>query len=55
MLTKIKYSAIAISVLYVIALPFLYPFAEVDDAPGVLAFPLIIIFVRHWTANQVIF
>jgi len=44
LLTKIKHSAIAISVLYVIALPFLYPIAEVDDAPGLLAFPLIIIF-----------
>lgn len=44
LLTKIKYSAIAISMLYVIALPFLYPIAEVDDAPGLLAFPLIIIF-----------
>lgn len=44
LLTKIKYSAIAIYMLYVITLPFLYPIAEVDDAPGLLAFPLIIIF-----------
>jgi hypothetical protein len=43
-LTKIKNCAIGISVLYVIALPFLYPIAEVDDAPGLLAFPLLIIF-----------
>jgi len=43
-LTKIKNCAIGISALYVIALPFLYPIAEVDDAPGLLGFPLLIIF-----------
>ncbi|TJX60992.1 DUF2975 domain-containing protein [Soehngenia saccharolytica] len=43
-LTKIKYCAIGISILYAIALPFLYPIAEMDDAPGLLAFPLIIMF-----------
>ncbi len=43
-LTKIKYSAIGISTLYIIALPFVYPVAEIDDAPGLIAIPLLIIF-----------
>lgn len=37
-LKKIKYCAIAISVLYMGGVPLLYPFAELDDAPGLLLF-----------------
>ncbi|WP_251861772.1 DUF2975 domain-containing protein [Clostridium sp. Marseille-Q2269] len=44
-LKHIKYCGITISILYAILLPFLYPIADVDDAPGVVAIPLIIIFV----------
>lgn len=43
-LKYIKYCASTISAIYAILLPFLYPIAEVDDAPGLLAFPLIIVF-----------
>lgn len=43
-LKNIKYCAITISVVYTALLPLLYPIAEVDDAPGLLAFPCIIIF-----------
>ncbi|MFT9599227.1 DUF2975 domain-containing protein [Mesobacillus sp.] len=35
-LKKIKNSAIIISGLYVVALPFVYALAEVDDAPGLI-------------------
>lgn len=35
-LNKIKYCAIAISALYLSGVPLLYPFAEMDDAPGLL-------------------
>ncbi|MBM7553220.1 DUF2975 domain-containing protein [Thalassobacillus pellis] len=35
-LKKIKYCAISISVLHVLALPLFYLFAEADDAPGVV-------------------
>lgn len=37
-LNKIKYCAVAISVLYLSGVPLLYPFAELDDAPGLLVF-----------------
>lgn len=43
-LKKIKRCAIVISVLFIVDLPFLYRIAEIDDAPGVLLFSLIIIF-----------
>jgi hypothetical protein len=43
-LKKIKYSAVVISGLYTVILPFLYPVAEADDAPGLLGFPCMIIF-----------
>lgn len=43
-LRNIKRCAIVISVLFIIDLPFLYRIAEVDDAPGVLLFSLIIVF-----------
>jgi hypothetical protein len=35
-LSKIKYSAIAISALFALAMPLMYVFAELDDAPGVI-------------------
>ena len=43
-LKNIKYCAITISVIYAVLVPFLYPIAELDDAPGLIGFPLIIIF-----------
>lgn len=43
-LKYIKFSAITISVIYTLLIPLLFPVAELDDAPGLIAFPLIIIF-----------
>ena len=43
-LKKIKNCAIIISVLYVVALPFVYIMAEVDDAPGLIIVGMIPIF-----------
>jgi MFS superfamily sulfate permease-like transporter len=43
-LKNIKYCAITISIIYAGLLPFLYPIADADDAPGILGFPLIFIF-----------
>ncbi|WP_315121977.1 DUF2975 domain-containing protein [uncultured Clostridium sp.] len=43
-LKNIKYCANIISVIYVGLVPFLYPIADADDAPGLVAFPIIIIF-----------
>lgn len=43
-LKNIKYCAVTISVLYAGLLPFLVPLAEADDAPGLVAFAMIIIF-----------
>lgn len=43
-LKKIKYCAITISIIYAGIIPLLYPFAEADDAPGLVGFPCIIIF-----------
>ncbi len=43
-LMNIKYCAIAISVIYVILIPFIFPIADADDAPGLVAFPMIIVF-----------
>jgi len=43
-LKNIKYSAIAIGSLYAVIAPLVYPIAEADDAPGLVAFPLLIIF-----------
>jgi hypothetical protein len=43
-LKNIKYCANAISILYVVGLPLLYLIAERDDAPGLIAIGLIIIF-----------
>ncbi|GGA67594.1 DUF2975 domain-containing protein [Ornithinibacillus halotolerans] len=35
-LTKIKYSSIMFSAIYVVILPFVYMVAELDDAPGLI-------------------
>ena len=43
-LKLIKYCAIVISGLYVIGLPFLYMFAEIDDAPGIILIGMLFIF-----------
>lgn len=43
-LKHIKYYAIAISGLYVAFMPFIYTAADKDDAPGVLAIGLVIVF-----------
>jgi len=43
-LKKIKYCAITISGLHVLALPLFYLFAEVDDAPGVIFLGLVVPF-----------
>lgn len=43
-LKYIKYCANTISIIYALLVPFLYPIAEADDAPGLIGFPIIIIF-----------
>lgn len=43
-LNKIKKSAIIISGLYVVALPFVYILAEKDDAPGLILIGIVLIF-----------
>ena len=43
-LKKIKNCAIIISGLYVVALPFVYIMAEVDDAPGLIIVGMVLIF-----------
>ena len=43
-LKYIKYCANTISTIYAVLTPFLYPIADADDAPGLVGFPLIIIF-----------
>ncbi|MFE4238249.1 DUF2975 domain-containing protein [Peribacillus butanolivorans] len=43
-LTKIKYCANTISILYVVGMPLFYLIAELDDAPGIILIGLVIIF-----------
>ncbi|MCZ2259772.1 DUF2975 domain-containing protein [Sporosarcina sp. G11-34] len=43
-LKKIKYCAVAITGLYVVALPFVFIMAEIDDAPGLVIVGMIPIF-----------
>jgi len=43
-LKYIKYCAITISILYAVLIPFLFPIADADDAPGLVGFPIIIVF-----------
>jgi len=42
-LGRIKLAAISIAVIYTVMLPFLYPIADMDDAPGLVGFPIIIV------------
>lgn len=43
-LKYIKYCAMKISIIYAVLVPFLFPIADADDAPGLVGIPLIIIF-----------
>jgi len=43
-LKNIKHSAITISILYAMIAPMVFPIADADDAPGLVAFPLLIVF-----------
>ncbi|MBW8382903.1 MAG: DUF2975 domain-containing protein [Youngiibacter sp.] len=43
-LKNIKHCAAAISVTYTVMLPLIYPIADADDAPGVLAIAIIFVF-----------
>lgn len=43
-LGQIKYCAVLISVLYALGMPYIYYAADKDDAPGVVALGLIIVF-----------
>ncbi|WP_409229144.1 DUF2975 domain-containing protein [Gudongella sp. SC589] len=42
-LGRIKHAALAIAGIYTLMLPFLYPIADLDDAPGLVGFPIIIV------------
>lgn len=42
-LGRIKAAALAIAGIYTMMLPFLYPIADMDDAPGLVGFPIIIV------------
>lgn len=43
-LTRIKYSAFTISLIYILTLPILFLLAQVDDAPGLILMGAILIF-----------
>ena len=43
-LKYIKYCANTISIIYAVLMPFVFPIADADDAPGLVGIPLIIIF-----------
>lgn len=43
-LKNIKYCAITIGIIYMGLIPLLFPIADTDDAPGLVAFPCIIVF-----------
>ncbi|RKI97865.1 DUF2975 domain-containing protein, partial [Butyricicoccus sp. 1XD8-22] len=43
-LKKIKYCATTIAGLYVVALPFFYIFADIDDTPGVVIIGMMLVF-----------
>ena len=44
-LKKIKYSAITISILYVVGMPLFYLIAERDDAPGIILIAMVFVFI----------
>jgi hypothetical protein len=50
-LRRIKYCGITISALYIIGMPFIFNVADKDDAPGVVAIALIIIFASFVIAT----
>ena len=43
-LKNIKYCAITISIIYAVLVPFIFPIADADDAPGLAGFPIIFSF-----------
>jgi hypothetical protein len=43
-LNKIKYSALTISAMYAAGMPYVFHVADKDDAPGVVAIGLVIVF-----------
>lgn len=43
-LKNIKLCAIMICIIYVIIIPLIYPLADADDAPGLLAIPIVFLF-----------
>ena len=43
-LGHIKYCGVAISLLYIVGMPYIFYAADLDDAPGVVAITLVIIF-----------
>lgn len=43
-LKHIKYCAITISIIFAGLIPFLFPIADTDDAPGLVGFPVIFVF-----------
>lgn len=43
-LKNIKYSAIAISILYVVGMPLFFLMADMDDAPGIILIGMVMIF-----------
>jgi len=43
-LKYIKYCAVTISIIYAGLIPLIFPIADADDAPGLVGFPVIIIF-----------
>jgi hypothetical protein len=49
-LKNIKYCALAISILYVLVMPFFFRIADADDAPGLVLIGLIIIFASFVVA-----
>ena len=49
-LKKIKYCAITISILFAGIIPLIFPVADADDAPGLVAMPMIIVFASYVVA-----
>lgn len=49
-LKRIKFSAITICIIYAVLIPFVFPIADADDAPGLMGFPIIFIFASSVVA-----
>jgi hypothetical protein len=43
-LKYIKCCSITISIIYAVLIPFVFPIADADDAPGLMGFPIVFIF-----------